>query len=352
MEPIERKRYSRQIILPEMGMAGQEKLKAAKVLVIGAGGLGCPVLQYLVAAGVGTIGIVDDDTVDVTNLHRQILYSADDLGKGKAETAVQKLTVMNPYVNLKAIAVRLDESNAAEIIAGYDLVIDGSDNFPTRYLANDVCVGLNKPLVFGSILRFEGQVSVFNYKGGPTYRCLFPEAEEGDNCEVAGVIGILPGIIGTYMANETIKIICDIGEVLSGKLLILNALGNTNNIFSFSRSSDFPVQENLNIETGIEENVKRQTNEMPFEDLENLLESGDENVFLIDVRENYEFEEDFIGGINIPLPELPENLHTMPADKTVVFYCHSGKRSKLATDLLIKSGFTGKSYWAKNNMSH
>jgi len=349
MEPQERKRYSRQIILPEMGMAGQEKLKSAKVLVIGAGGLGCPVLQYLVTAGVGTIGVIDDDTVDVTNLHRQILYSPDDIGKGKAETAVQKLTTMNPYVNLTAIPVRLDESNAAEIILGYDLVIDGSDNFPTRYLVNDICVELDKPLVFGSILRFEGQVSVFNYKGGPTYRCLFPEAEEGDNCEVAGVIGILPGIIGTYMANEAIKIICEIGEILSGKLLVLNALGNTNNIFSFSRSSNFLIREKVETKIPASKQIVNKTQEMPLEDLENMLDAGDENLYLVDVREDYEFEEDFIGGINIPLPELPEKLHTMPPDKTVVFYCQSGKRSKLATQLLTNNGFEGKSYWVKNN---
>ena len=346
MQAEERKRYSRQIILPEMGMAGQEKLKAAKVLVIGAGGLGCPVLQYLVAAGVGTIGVVDDDTVDVTNLHRQILYSPDDIGKGKAETAVQKLTAMNPYVNLTAIPVRLDESNAAEIISNYDLVIDGSDNFPTRYLANDICVELNKPLVFGSILRFEGQVSVFNYKGGPTYRCLFPEAEEGDNCEVAGVIGILPGIIGTYMANEVIKVICEIGEILSGRLLVLNALGNTNNIFSFNRSSAYPVKEK--IETiSITRPVANKIEEMFLEELESKLESGADDLYLIDVRENYEFEEDFIGGINVPLSEIPENIDIFPVDKTIVFYCTTGKRSRMAATLLAKSGFEGLSFWVK-----
>ncbi len=328
-------------------MAGQEKLKAAKVLVIGAGGLGCPVLQYLVAAGVGTIGIVDDDTVDITNLHRQILYSADDVGKGKAETAARKLSATNPYVDLKAIPVRLDESNATEIISNYDLVIDGSDNFPTRYLANDICVELNKPLVFGSILRFEGHVSVFNYKGGPTYRCLFPEAEEGDNCEVAGVIGILPGIIGTYMANETIKMICEIGEILSGKLLVLNALGNTNNIFSFNRSSAFPVKEIAKTDIPVAQPVTNKIEEMFFEELEEKLESGAEDLYLIDVRENYEFEEDFIGGQNIPLSELPENITTFPVDKTIVFYCTTGKRSRIAATLLTKSGFTGQSFWVK-----
>jgi molybdopterin/thiamine biosynthesis adenylyltransferase/rhodanese-related sulfurtransferase len=347
VELSERKRYSRQIILPEMGISGQEKLKAAKVLVIGAGGLGCPVLQYLTAAGVGTIGIIDDDTVDITNLHRQILYSSDDVGKGKAITATEKLSAMNPYINFIAIPLRLDEENATEIISGYDLIIDGSDNFPTRYLANDVCVALNKPLVFGSILRFEGQVSVFNYKGGPTYRCLFPESEEGDNCEVAGVIGILPGIIGTYMANEAIKIICGIGEILSGKLLVLNALGNTNNIFNFKRSDRFPVQDNIEAKPVDKKVSEIIIKEMFLEDLENRLEADSANLFLIDVRENYEFEEDYIGGSNIPLSELPENINTFPADKTIVFYCTSGKRSRIAATLLAKSGFEGQSFWVK-----
>lgn len=347
MESSERKRYSRQIILPEMGLTGQEKLKAAKVLVIGAGGLGCPVLQYLTAAGVGTIGVIDDDTVDITNLHRQILYAAADVGKGKAETAVTKLSAMNPFVNLIAIPVRLDEENATEIISGYDIVIDGSDNFPTRYLANDICVALNKPLVFGSILRFEGQVSVFNYKNGPTYRCLFPEAEEGDNCEIAGVIGILPGIIGTYMANEAIKIICGIGEILSSKLLVISALNNTTNIFSFKRSTDFPVPAQTAITAVANKIQEKDAHEILMDDLENLLASEPDKIQLIDVREEYEFEEDFIGGINIPLPDLPENLNQMLPDKTVVFYCQSGKRSKLAADLLTRSGFTGQSLWAK-----
>ena len=346
MEPLERKRYIRQIILPEMGLSGQEKLKAAKVLVIGAGGLGCPVLQYLTAAGVGTIGVVDDDTVDVTNLHRQILYSPDDIGKGKAETAVRKLALMNPYVNLKAIPVRLDAANAAEIISNYDLVIDGSDNFPTRYLANDICVELNKTLIFGSILRFEGQVSVFNYKSGPTYRCLFPEAEEGDNCEVAGVIGILPGIIGTHMANEAIKVICGIGDVLSGKLMVINALTNETSIFKFERNVNLPVSNKT------ENQILAQTDsdtfkEISFEDFEKLQQDNSDQILLVDVREEYEFEEDFIGGINIPLPDILDNLTKMPADKTIVFYCRSGVRSLTASKLLQKNHFEGKSYWMK-----
>lgn len=341
MENQERKRYSRQIILPEMGLAGQERLKSAKVLVIGAGGLGCPVLQYLTAAGVGTIGVVDNDTVDITNLHRQILYSPEDVGKEKATTVVEKLRAQNPYGQFIPIPVRLTSENAAEIIGPYDLVIDGSDNFPTRYLANDICVAQNKPLVFGSILRFEGQVSVFNYQGGPTYRCLFPDADEGDNCEVAGVLGILPGIIGSYMASEAIKVICGIGNILSGQLLVINILNNTNNIFHFEKTV------NSTIQPVHEKKEVTFSNEMPLPELEKLQESNPETFYLVDVREPYEFEEDFVGGVNIPLHDLPENLTQMPADKTVVFYCSSGKRSKIAHELLMKSGFEGMSYWTK-----
>lgn len=341
MEPLERRRYSRQILLPEMGMVGQEKLRSARVLVIGAGGLGCPVLQYLAAAGVGTIGIVDDDVVDITNLHRQILYTAEDVGKGKAEIAGKKLALLNPFVKFNIIPERLTAENAAGIVKDYDLVIDGSDNFPTRYLANDTCVALDKPMVFGSILRFEGQVSVFNYKGGPTYRCLFPDAEEGDNCAEAGVIGILPGIIGTYMANETIKIICGIGEPLSGKLMVINALTNNISFFQFSAEQvEVKLQAKL-VTTEIE------VPEMLFEDWEEFRESDPDQIFLVDVREDYEFEADSIGGINIPLSELPENLTAMPADKTVVFYCRSGIRSKMAAKLLSKTTFGGKSFWMK-----
>lgn len=325
-----------------MGLAGQEKLKAASVLVIGAGGLGCPVLQYLTAAGVGKIGVVDNDTVDITNLHRQILYHAGDVGKNKAETAVQKLAVMNPYVEFVAIPVRLDEKNAAEIIKDYDVVIDGSDNFQTRYLANDICVALSRPLVFGSILRFEGQVSVFNYKGGPTYRCLFPEADEGDNCEMAGVMGVLPGIIGSYMANEAIKVISEIGEILSGKLLVINTLTNQTNLFHFSKGSVEIEEKSVEVK-----NTDVTSQQLLLADFESINNENPESILLVDVREEYEFEEDFVGGINIPLPDLPEKLTTMPADKTIVFYCRSGVRSLMAAKLLDKNNFPGKSYWMK-----
>ncbi|MCF2487901.1 HesA/MoeB/ThiF family protein [Dyadobacter sp. CY347] len=346
-EQQERKRYSRQILLPEMGLTGQEKLKAAKVLVVGAGGLGCPVLQYLVAAGVGHIGIVDDDVVDITNLHRQILYSAADIGKSKVLTATEKLNAQNPFVKLTPYNIRLQEDNIAKIIADYDIVVDGSDNFPTRYLVNDACVELDKPLIFGSILRFEGQVSVFNYKGGPTYRCLFPDAEEGDNCAEAGVIGILPGMIGTYMANEAIKIICEIGEPLSGKLLVMNALTNTNSIFEFSRSEQIASAPKTE-KTTAQSEPQSQLMEMKYEDFERIEASYPGQIHLVDVREYNEFEADNFGGINIPLSEIPDILPTLPPNKTIVFYCQTGKRSAQAAKLLAQSGFDGASFWAGN----
>ncbi|WP_035332982.1 molybdopterin-synthase adenylyltransferase MoeB [Dyadobacter crusticola] len=345
LEIQERKRYSRQILLSEVGLAGQEKLKSAKILVVGAGGLGCPVLQYLTAAGVGEIGVIDHDHVEVTNLHRQILYSEADLGKKKAVTAAEKLRILNGFVKLTPYPVQLTSENAAGIISGYDLVIDGSDNFETRYLVNDTCVRLNKTWVFGSILRFEGQVSVFNYNNGPTYRCLFPDAEEGDNCAEAGVIGILPGIIGTYMANEAIKVICEVGQVLSGKLLLINALTNAASIFEFSRS--IPAAD---IEPVKQEPLAKPVDarEISLEEFERIQEVAPEQVQFIDVREDYEFEADNFGGTNIPLSEIPDFLATFPVDKTVVFYCQSGIRSRQAAKLLLKSGFPGEARWAAN----
>lgn len=343
--PIERKRYARQIIMPEMGLAGQERLRAGKVAVVGAGGLGCPVLQYLVAAGVGEIGIIDDDTVEITNLHRQILYSAHDVGQNKAITAVEKLSMLNPFVKLVAYPDRLNPENAADLIAGYDLVIDGSDNFETRYLVNDFCVKLDKPFVFGSILRFEGQVSVFNYRGGPTYRCLFPDAEEGDNCAEAGVMGVLPGIIGTYMANEAIKLIAGIGEPLSGKLLVINTLSNSHSIFQFTRSDSPRV---MPVTEPVPEAVADLLPEMSFETFEALQESDPEQVLLVDVREYNEYEADNFGGENIPLSEIPESIENFPAGKTIVFYCNSGKRSLAAAKMLSQSGYEGKSFWAQH----
>jgi adenylyltransferase/sulfurtransferase len=227
----EKKRYSRQIQLAELKNEGQQKLQDAKVLVVGAGGLGCPVLQYLAAAGVGTIGIVDFDLVEETNLHRQVLYTTSDVGKSKAEIAANHMSEQNPFVNVEIFNSKLDNSNALKIISNYHIMVDCSDNFETRYAINDACVYLNKPFVYAGIHKFEGQLSVFNLDNeSPTYRCVFPEKGEDEiiiNCSITGVIGTLPGILGTMQANEVIKIITGIGEVCSGKLLLFNALNNS-----------------------------------------------------------------------------------------------------------------------------
>lgn len=348
LDSQELKRYKRQIILPELGIAGQQKLKNARVLMVGAGGLGCPVLQYLVAAGVGFIGVVDDDTVDETNLHRQILYSAGDIGKNKAQVALEKLSVLNPHVKFSAYPVRLSMQNADQLFRAYDLVIDGSDNFPTRYLVNDTCAALNLPLVFGSLFKFEGQVSVFNYHGGPDYRSIFPDPpgiDEVPNCAEIGVIGVLPGIIGTYMANEAIKVICEMGEVLSGKLLCINALDGTSNIFKITNSSG-SEQNRHSIQAGT---INNTGDEITAEELIHLQNNKAEEVYLVDVRENYEFEDHNLGGVNIPLYELQDRINELPEDMTIVFYCQTGQRSKMAVQLL-KEIFKAKVYSLKGGM--
>ena len=348
LDSQELKRYKRQIILPELGIAGQQKLKNARVLMVGAGGLGCPVLQYLVAAGIGFIGIVDDDTVDETNLHRQILYSADDIGKNKAHVAVEKLSILNPHVKFSAYPVRLSMQNADQLFRTYDLVIDGSDNFPTRYLVNDTCAALNMPLVFGSLFKFEGQVSVFNYHGGPDYRSIFPDPpgiDEVPNCAEIGVIGVLPGIIGTYMANEAIKVICEMGEVLSGKLLCINALDGMSNIFKITNSSG-SEQNRHSIQAGT---INNTGDEITAEELLHLQNNKADEVYLVDVRENYEFEDHNLGGVNIPLYELQDRINELPEDMTIVFYCQTGQRSKIAVQLL-KEIFMTKVYSLKGGM--
>jgi len=344
----ELKRYNRQIILPELGLSGQQKLKAAKILMIGAGGLGCPVLQYLVAAGVGKIGILDDDLVDESNLHRQILYSPADVGKPKAVVAAEKLKVFNPYVESTAYQERLTQGNAEKFIGKYDLILDGSDNFPTRYLVNDTCVALNKPLVFGSIFKFEGQISVFNYMNGPQYRDVFPEPPpdgEVPNCAEIGVLGVLPGLVGLYMANEAIKIICHIGETLSGKLMSINALDNSVSVFKFSKQAN----QNLAAEKQAVQVKVDKYQEVNIEELETWLEKTPDEVCLIDVREDYEFDDFNIGGVNIPFDELTEQVASLPKNKKLVFCCRTGQRSKMAVELL-QPVFKGEMYSLKNGI--
>ncbi|TKC05929.1 HesA/MoeB/ThiF family protein [Pedobacter frigoris] len=337
------RRYDRQIILTEMGIEGQQKLQQSSVLIVGAGGLGCPLLLYLAGAGIGHIGVIDDDVVDETNLHRQVLYHMADIGKSKATTAAEKLLLLNPYVNFKPYPYRLTIENATELFAQYDLIVDGSDNFATRYLVNDTCVALNKSLVFGSIFQFEGQVSVFNYKGSPDYRSLYPEPppkEEVPNCGESGVIGTLPGIIGSIMANEVIKIICGFGEVLSGKLLTFNTLNNETLIFNFYsefKKPEFPVIKNL-----VNEIQSGDAIELTISDLETW-NDAETNYQLVDVREPYEYEEYNIGGINIPVYSLNTHISQLLEHPILVFCCSSGIRSKIAVNLLRKD-FHGEIY--------
>lgn len=332
LSQAEKDRYSRQTVLPEIGIEGQLKLKAAKVLIIGAGGLGCPVLQYLAAAGVGYIGIADHDKVEASNLQRQILYTPDDIGKHKATVAKGKAGALNPFIQIEAYVINVTSANALSLIEPYDIVVDGSDNFATRYLLNDACVILNKPLVFGSIFKFEGQVSVFNYKEGPTYRCIFPEQpspDETPNCAVIGVVASLPGIVGTLQANEVIKMITGVGETLSGRLLVLNALTMQTQCFGFGRTDKNKSITHLSTYAyDCEPNVSS----VSLEKLQELLQSGE--VQLIDVREPEEHAAFNIGGINIPLSQIPLHNALFHSNNTIVLYCASGIRSAKAVELL------------------
>lgn len=328
--------YSRHLILNEIGEIGQKKLKASKVLVIGAGGLGCPILQYLTAAGVGTIGVVDFDTVDKTNLQRQILYTHKDIGAFKAEVAANRLAELNPFVNFKIYVEKLTNKNALNLFSSYHIVVDGSDNFPTRYLINDAAVLTNKPVVFGSIYKFEGQVTVFNYQNGPTYSCLFPTPPQPStvpNCSEIGVLGVLPGIIGSLQANEVIKIICEIGQVLSGKLLTFNALTMEQNILNFKKNDRLKITE-LDKDYASFCGIPKNRLEITLAELKKT----PEKYTLLDVRTHFEREQYTIGGIHIPLHELENRFLEIPIQKDVVVYCKAGARSKIAIEILVRKG--------------
>lgn len=341
--------YSRHIILDKIGIDGQEKLKRAKVLVIGAGGLGCPVLQYLTAAGVGTIGIIDYDEVDATNLQRQILFSINDIGKNKAQAAKDRLELLNPLVHFNVYTEKLTPLNALELFKQYQLVVDGTDNFSTRYLVNDACVITNRPLVYGAIYKFEGQVSVFNYQNGPTYRCLFPEppaAGSVPSCSEVGVIGVLPGLIGTKQANEALKIILEIGTPLSGKLEIYDSL-NASTFFVNVSKSDEQIQKSLALKSTFEQTdydvfcgvkINSSVNEISIDELEKMVEN--EKLQLVDVRELWE-EPKFNKSVvtNIPLNELSNQLHLIKKDIKTVVMCQKGSRSKKAIEILSAKGY-------------
>src|SRR5215470_16689938 len=346
----ELQRYSRHLIMPEVTAEGQRRLKAARVLCIGAGGLGSPAALYLAAAGVGTIGIVDFDEVDLSNLQRQILHGTKDIGRGKLESARDRLRDINPEIEIELHNCRFSSENATELVSGYDLVVDGSDNFPTRYLSNDVCVFERKPNVYGSVFRFEGQTTVFApHLGGPCYRCLFPEPpppESVPNCAQAGVLGVLPGIIGMLQAIETLKLILGIGDTLVGRLLHFDALKVKFRELNLRRDPQCPVcGENPTIFSPIDYEQfcgvrdESEIAEMSPHELKRRMDSG-ESFELIDVREPFEYEIARIDGAKlIPLGEISERLGELCEEQTIVVYCHSGKRSAEAARLLQQRGF-------------
>ncbi|MDO6758829.1 HesA/MoeB/ThiF family protein [Tamlana sp. 2_MG-2023] len=335
-------RYNRHIILSEIGQEGQDKISKAKVLAIGAGGLGCPILQYLAAAGVGTLGIIDFDTVDLSNLQRQVLFGTASLSKNKALAAKERLADLNGDITIITYPEKLTHKNAIALFEQYDIIVDGSDNFETRYLVNDACVITNKPLVFGSIYKFEGQVSVFNYQNGPSYRCLFPSPPEQGavpNCSEIGVLGVLPGIIGTMQANEVLKIILGIGQVLSGKLLCYNALTLQNLILKIQRSEE-AIQSVLKDKANFHNKHVETVNCALEPDSVSIADIKlDENIQFVDVREAHEQPKvEGVSVIDIPLSELEdEYINIDPSKKTYVF-CQAGIRSQRAVEILEEIG--------------
>jgi len=330
-------RYNRQIILPEIGENGQHKLSKAKVLIIGAGGLGAAVLPYLAAAGVGEIGIVDDDVIEVSNLQRQVIYTTSAVGKYKVDEAKTMVSELNPLVKVNAIAEKLSGKNAISLFQQYDIIVDATDNLLIKYLINDACVVTNKPMVYGSIFRFQGQVSVFNYQNGPTYKCLYPdENSQSLNCEDAGVIGISVGIIGMLQANEVIKMILQIGEVLSGKILVYNILNNEQQKYDFEKNIAFEMNKTI-----FEQKYKVTKNQIEEIAAEAILnEIDNDEVLFLDVRNEEELPKiTFKNGIQIPLINLESEIENLNPSQTIYVYCQSGIRSKVAAELLQRKNF-------------
>lgn len=333
-------RYSRHIRLNEVGLDGQEKLKAAKVLVIGAGGLGCPVLQYITAAGVGTIGIVDGDIIDASNLQRQILFSQEDIGKHKAKTAALKLKAQNPNVKFRVANKHVSTDTIIELIRDFDIIVDCTDNFPTRYLINDACIIENKTLVFGAIHQFDGQVSVFNYNQGPSYRCLFPEAPKDiPNCSEAGVLGVLPGLIGTIQANETLKIIIGIGDILNGKLLSVNALNYQTSIIEFDKTQAAEITELGFYDFSCESENLLNSKSITAKELSKIL-SENVQINILDVREYFEWDICHIdGAVNIPMNLIDECIDEISKTTPTIVVCHHGVRSQNVIQYLEIKGY-------------
>jgi adenylyltransferase/sulfurtransferase len=346
-------RYSRHLIMPEVGMAGQQKLKAAKVLCIGAGGLGSPLALYLAAAGVGTLGIVDFDVVDYTNLQRQIIHTTNDVGRKKLDSAADKLKALNPFLNLRTFETKLTSANALELFRDFDIVADGTDNFPTRYLVNDACVLTGKPNVYGSIFRFEGQASVFATEDGPCYRCLYPEPPPPGlvpSCAEGGVLGILPGLVGLIQATETIKLILGQGESLAGRLLLVDALGMKFRELKLRKNPDCPVcGKNPTITKlidyeefcGIRGQEEPAGNDIPSISVEELKQKMDAkaDIFILDVREPHEYQICNLNGYLIPVGDLPKRVSELDSSREIVAHCKMGGRSAKAVNFLRRSGF-------------
>jgi len=340
--------------MPEVGMEGQLKLKAAKVLLIGTGGLGAPLGLYLTAAGVGNIGLVDFDIVDFTNLQRQVTFGTTDVGKPKTEAARSRLTNLNPDVNITTYETKLTSENALELFQNYDVIVDGSDNFPTRYLVNDACILLGKPNVYGSIFRFEGQVTVFGMPDGPCYRCLYPEPPPPGlvpSCAEGGVLGVLPGIIGSLQAMETIKLLIGRGQLLIGRLLLLDALAPRFRELKLRKNSHCPMcgthrkihelidyEEFCGIRGEQEPEMDLNVPEITPRELKARFDRGDD-LFILDVREPHEYRICNLKGHLIPLRELPRRVHELDSSHEIVAHCRSGKRSAQAIDFLRKAGF-------------
>ncbi|GBD32860.1 putative adenylyltransferase/sulfurtransferase MoeZ [bacterium HR33] len=345
-------RYSRHLILPEVGPEGQRRLKGSRVLLVGAGGLGSPAALYLAAAGVGTIGLVDFDAVDATNLQRQILHGTRYLGRSKLESAKDRLTDLNPHVHVECFPVRLTSENALEILRDFEVILDGSDNFPTRYLVNDACVLLGKPNSYGAIFRFEGQASVFYAAAGPCYRCLYPEPPPPGlvpSCAEGGVLGVLPGIIGSIQALEAIKLVLGKGETLIGRLLLFDALKMRFRELKLRKDPACPIcgeqrtiHELIDYEAfcGIAQESAVQASEITPAELEEALASGSSPI-LLDVREPFEWEICHLEGAKlIPLRELPGRLGELDGHREIVTYCHHGQRSMRALEILKAAGFS------------
>ena len=339
----ELRRYSRHLLIPEVGLAGQERLRASRVLVIGAGGLGSPVLQYLAAAGVGRIGVVDDDTVDETNLQRQTILATSDIGKPKATVAAEHLRALNPLIEIDAFPLSFDVGNARELVRPYDLVVDCTDRFSTRYLINDACILERKPDVYASIFRFDGQVSVFGYDGGPCYRCLYPDAPPPGSvptCAEGGVLGVLAGIVGAWQANEALKLILGIGEPLAGRLMLIESLGARTREVRFERDAQCPMcgdDASLHDVAEFARDEERDEGDLEPAALDEALAGA----ILLDVREPHEAALGFIeGALHIPASQLEARMHELDSAHSYVVACRVGAKSLWAIRRLRDAGFT------------